>query len=74
MGGQGGSCSPRGCRDGFYKGLICRGFFCFRTTIIDMADEAIFALIKANMAIAIEATDEVVAKAKADVEKWEVSV
>jgi hypothetical protein len=39
-----------------------------------MADKAIFALIKANAAIAIEATDEVVTKAKVDVEKWEVSM
>jgi hypothetical protein len=37
-------------------------------------DEAIFALIKANVAIAIEVTDEAVTKVKADVEKWEVSV
>jgi hypothetical protein len=39
-----------------------------------MADKAIFALIKANAAIAIKATNEAVAKAKADVAKWEVSV
>jgi hypothetical protein len=39
-----------------------------------MADEAIFALIKVNAAITIKVTDEAVAKAKVDVEKWEVSM